>query len=482
MRRLAQRFIVVASAALLTGVALPGATKTSAAAPGSGVIPGLRLAASKTGLHRRANPATCSGKGQYSFVGGSGGPSFANVAGGAYSGVLSGIANFACGVNSGVMVGDANETDAGADFVGGGYGNLVGSDASGFANTNGIVAGQINTNGGDESLIGAGSYNAITSSCTSSNHCSGGFATAIVAGEENEISGSSPGTANYSLIGAGGSNNVTGQYAAIIAGEANTESADYGFIGAGSKNAMKALYGSVVGGFTNSVTGGYAFIGGGSTNVASGQNAVVPGGYHNVAKGVGSFAAGLSANALHNGTFVWSDQNTRPAVASTGPDQFIARASGGVKFYSSVNQSTGVSLAAGSGSWSSVSDRAVKTAIAPVDDSTILAKVAGLPISEWSYTAQGVGVRHVGPMAQDFYAAFNVGEDNKHITTIDEDGVALAAIKGLNAEVRSQRAAIVHKDRELASLERRVEQLATAVAALSSAGDRLRERSRRPSL
>jgi regulator of replication initiation timing len=39
-------------------------------------------------------------------------------------------------------------------------------------------------------------------------------------------------------------------------------------------------------------------------------------------------------------------------------------------------------------------------------------------------------------MAQDFYAAFGVGEDNRHITSIDEDGVALAAIKALHAENR----------------------------------------------
>jgi len=44
------------------------------------------------------------------------------------------------------------------------------------------------------------------------------------------------------------------------------------------------------------------------------------------------------------------------------------------------------------------------------------------------------GVRHVGPMAQDFYVAFGVGADDKHITSIDEDGVALAAIKALHAE------------------------------------------------
>jgi len=62
--------------------------------------------------------------------------------------------------------------------------------------------------------------------------------------------------------------------------------------------------------------------------------------------------------------------------------------------------------------------------------------VATLPIERWSYKSER-GVRHVGPMAQDFYAAFRVGEDDKHITSIDEDGVALSAIKALHARVRS---------------------------------------------
>jgi hypothetical protein len=75
----------------------------------------------------------------------------------------------------------------------------------------------------------------------------------------------------------------------------------------------------------------------------------------------------------------------------------------------------------------------VKTNIVALDDATVLDKVAALPISRWSYKSEH-GVRHVGPMAQDFYAAFKVGEDDKHITSIDEDGVALAAIKALHAE------------------------------------------------
>ena len=109
-------------------------------------------------------------------------------------------------------------------------------------------------------------------------------------------------------------------------------------------------------------------------------------------------------------------------------------------FYTSANLASGVSLAPGSGTWSSLSDRNVKSGIVPVSDDDILARVATLPISEWSYTTER-GVRHVGPMAQDFFAAFNVGEDNRHITSIDEDGVALAAIKALDGKLARKRRA-----------------------------------------
>jgi hypothetical protein len=77
----------------------------------------------------------------------------------------------------------------------------------------------------------------------------------------------------------------------------------------------------------------------------------------------------------------------------------------------------------------------MKTDVAPLDDAAVLDKVAALPVGVWSYRTEP-GVRHVGPMAQDFYAAFRVGEDDRHITSIDEDGVALAAIKALHAADR----------------------------------------------
>ena len=67
----------------------------------------------------------------------------------------------------------------------------------------------------------------------------------------------------------------------------------------------------------------------------------------------------------------------------------------------------------------SVSDRNAKENFQPVDPRAVLDKVAALPLSEWNYK-QDTSTRHIGPMAQDFYAAFHVGPDDKHITTVDE--------------------------------------------------------------
>jgi hypothetical protein len=76
------------------------------------------------------------------------------------------------------------------------------------------------------------------------------------------------------------------------------------------------------------------------------------------------------------------------------------------------------------------------------------------------------GVPHIGPMAQDFYAAFHIGADDRHIATIDEDGVALVAVKALHAENASLRGDVVELRGENASLRRSLAKLAETVAAL----------------
>lgn len=77
------------------------------------------------------------------------------------------------------------------------------------------------------------------------------------------------------------------------------------------------------------------------------------------------------------------------------------------------------------------SDRNQKENFATVDVEQVLTKVANLPIETWNYKDQSPTIRHIGPMAQDFAAAFAVGEDNRFINLVDANGVALAAIQGL---------------------------------------------------
>jgi hypothetical protein len=82
-----------------------------------------------------------------------------------------------------------------------------------------------------------------------------------------------------------------------------------------------------------------------------------------------------------------------------------------------------------------VSDRNAKHDITPIDPDQILDRIAKMPISAWSYNDQEPSVRHIGPMAQDFHAAFGVGSSDRCIPTVDENGVALAAIQALYQRV-----------------------------------------------
>jgi len=79
------------------------------------------------------------------------------------------------------------------------------------------------------------------------------------------------------------------------------------------------------------------------------------------------------------------------------------------------------------------SDREMKRVFEPVDPKEILEKVGNLPVSEWSYK-KDPKIRHIGPMAQDFYSIFNLGGDDRFISSVDADGIAFAAIQGLKLE------------------------------------------------
>lgn len=108
------------------------------------------------------------------------------------------------------------------------------------------------------------------------------------------------------------------------------------------------------------------------------------------------------------------------------------------------------------------SSRTTKAGIRAVDGREVLEKVAALPVATWRYEADARGAEHLGPMAEDFHAAFGLGENDRGISALDTSGVALAAVQGLYDLVREQRDEITELRNRLAELER--EAAATAPA------------------
>ncbi|MFQ5492407.1 MAG: tail fiber domain-containing protein [Phycisphaerae bacterium] len=283
----------------------------------------------------------------------------------------------------------------------------------------------------------------------------------------NLIGGYSGNSVTSGVVGAtiggggksGGTNRVTDEYGTIAGGWAN-EASYRATIGGGSGNTASGERSTVAGGSGNSASGPLSSIGGGSSNVASGEQAIIPGGFNCIA-GFRAFAAGNHAHAIHDGAFVWADSNDGTVVESTAADQFVARAAGGFHFFTDYLMNTGARLSSGSGAWSAMSDRNAKENFKPVDPNDVLDRLVAIPLETWNYKSQDPSIRHIGPMAQDFHAAFGVGEDDRHITTIDADGVALAAIQGLYQIVKT-------KDRLIDAQERRLEDLEARFRALET--------------
>ncbi|MDI6804430.1 MAG: tail fiber domain-containing protein [Bacteroidota bacterium] len=327
-------------------------------------------------------------RGAYSFVGGGGGSTLAD-------------SNSALGENS---------------TIGGGSSNI----ASAFAAT--IGGGWDNTASGPTATIGGGKMNTA----------SGGIAT-IAGGWSNTASGW------HTAVGGGGFNSARGIYSVVCGGgglnpvDSNSALGDASTIGGGSANKANGSNATIGGGAYNTTSANYTTIGGGYNNTASNHFATVVGGRDNTASGQYSFASGRRAKANHDGAFVWADQ-TDADFASTAINQFNIRAVGGTRIFSNTALSAGVTLAAGASSWASVSDSTLKRNKRLVDSKVILEKVARLPVMQWSYLSQNPNIEHIGPMAQDFYAIFGLGDDEKTISTIDPAGVALAAIQGLIQE------------------------------------------------
>jgi len=231
------------------------------------------------------------------------------------------------------------------------------------------------------------------------------------------------------------------------------------FVGAGVEGAtIGGGNGNTIQSWAHNSTIGGGF---GNTVQANGEYATIPGGYNNSAARY-AFAAGCGAKANHQGAFVWADTSGffPNELASATNDSVTMRAAGGYRRFSNSDTTAGVKLAAGSTAWSVISDRNVKKDFAAVNSVQILEKLAAMPITQWHYQWENSDVTpHIGPMAQDFKAAFYPGTDDKSITTQEADGVALAAIQGLNQKLEETRAENAELKQQLSELKQLVQTL-----------------------
>lgn len=336
-----------------------------------------------------------------------------------------------------------------------------------------IAGGNFNSVNHDLATVGGGQNNTATNDVATvaggQNNTASGYA-ATAGGGVGNIANATDATI------AGGNNNVaSGNNSTVAGGQTNTTSWTYATVGGGSGNTASGGSSTIGGGYGNTASGGSSTIGGGYNNTTSGNFATISGGQNNTALGDYSFAAGNRAKANHTGSFVWGDSTLISDVASTGANQFIVRASGGVWFGTNstptftgfLNTSTGAYLSNG-GTWTNSSDRNKKANFVAVNPQTVLQSVVNLPISSWNYTTQDASIRHIGPMAQDFSAAFAVGEDNTHISTIDLEGVALAAIQGLYQVVQNQKTQLQLKDQQITDLHTQLDDMNTRLTALEN--------------
>ncbi len=280
---------------------------------------------------------------------------------------------------------------------------------------------------------------------------------------------------SLSAVGGGRSNFASGGFSTVSGGDSNTASGGGSTIAGGSLNTASSRL---------PFLSAHSTVGGGYYNIASGLFATVLGGQVNVASGDHSLAAGYRAKTQtrdatpvsHGGTFLWADRSEADFNSAAG-NEFAARTTGGVRFVTAVDGdglptwTCGVSGGAG-GSWGCTSDRDAKSELTPLDGIATLERLAALPVYRWAAKDDPRRTPHAGPTAQDFMAAFGLGDNDRMIGFADAQGVAFAAIQGLDAKLQerhvAQRAETKAAQDEIDSLRREVAELRRALHVLAT--------------
>jgi hypothetical protein len=456
--------------------------------------------------------------GSYSTVGGGrnnsaslsmvtvGGGQF-NTASGDGSTISGGMQNAASGTNSTIGGGSADTASGHSSIITGGRQNTAIGDQSS------IGGGYQNTASGDSATISGGSRNSATGNNSAIGGGTGNEASFVSLGPPMDPLG------GWSTVGGGRDNRALGDYSTISGGRDNTAAAGwaptyggYSTVAGGQENHAFAMYSTVGGGRLDSARAQYATVGGGYMNVAgagllanpdSGEAATVAGGYSNRAAGYFSAIGGGESNTAsgwystvsggisndnagsystipggYNGTLT---SNADYSMAF-GRDVYVNTAYRIVFFDSAYSGRLGINrddhsgagiahpihvgtdgtngngahLTAG-GSWQNGSSRTIKENFESLDPNELLAKISSLPVEGWNY--KGTDERHIGPVSEDFVAAFDVGtvqngrRDNKYLSSGDVAGVALAGVKELIQENRELKQTIEELRQRMAKLE-----------------------------
>ncbi len=294
----------------------------------------------------------------------------------------------------------------------------------------------------------------------------------------------------FATVGGGRQNEATGFGSVVSGGQGNVASASYSTVSGGSVNQAAGFRSSVSGGTDNCAGGDYSWVGGEFAKTRVGTGA-----------GDGTCAPSSGDSDGDEGSFVWADQSSSAEFVPSGANQFAVRADGGFLVNTNglsifpnddmviqarvsgdddanlrlrsigglfanfnVNSNTGTLSIAGlpgtgqprltviggsggiaslsnGGTWTNASSRSYKENFTAVDGSDVLSRLVALPIMTWDYIGSAEGL-HMGPVAEDFKESFGLAGDGKSISTVDADGIALAAIQGLNAKLETENGAL----------------------------------------
>lgn len=355
-----------------------------------------------------------------------------------------------------------------------------GSSNQALATHTTISGGQFNRAAVAYATVGGGRENNANFLYTT---IAGGYGN-LAAGRESTICGGSRNTANgdHSTIAGGIRNQANTMDTTIAGGGYNIADEVYASVGGGTRNIARGTAAAISGGAGNNAAGAHSSITGGLANIAEGNYSAILGGHQNIANGNYSLALGGFGNqasgdfstaagrtsqvaAGHQGTFLYADSLEFP-FQSQSADEFAVRASGGVRFVSGINREgapeVGVLLPAGSGSWEVFSSRSIKNDLKVVHGDQIYNGVMDLPIYTWTYRSEPEGAVHLGPTAEDFHAAFNLGNNLNTIATVDADGVALAALQEVGRRLQSSESAAAAQQARIVRIEHEIVELRAA--------------------